>query len=125
VSERLVAGALGAPARLSSALLGAGDSVVCSWASLPGSVTATVLTGRRPRVAAERALRGDEGAAVAVLPGARGWSGSDRPGDLVVLVGDNTVLRLDVVPVAGWADDDVPTTRAEIALARDLVRRIS
>ena len=77
---------------------------------------------RHDYAAARRTSRTEEGVQVAGLPAStRGWSAVHRAGDLLVLVPPSTVVRLDVVPAAGWATEDLLTTPAEISLARAVI----
>jgi hypothetical protein len=118
---RVVQAALDVPIELGTTLVGPDGAVVCSWAGLPGSVTVTVRVSPADHQAAERQQHREDGVQVNELDRARGWSAADRPGDLVVLVGPSTVIRIDVVPAPGWASDDIPTTSAEVALANAVV----
>jgi hypothetical protein len=118
----LVEGALGAPVELSSGLVRPDGAAVCSWAGLPGSVVFRAHQNRQDYAAARRTSRTEEGVQVAGLPpSTRGWSAVHRAGDLLVLVPPSTVVRLDVVPAAGWATEDLLTTPAEISLARAVI----
>jgi hypothetical protein len=119
-----VEAALGSPAELATALVRADGSVVCSWAGLPGSVTATVHDSQADHAAAERRRRNGDGVPVRGLDKGRAWSASDQPGDLEILVGATTVIRIDVIPAAGWASDDIATTKPEIRLATAVVDKL-
>jgi hypothetical protein len=119
-----VEAALGAPVELATALVRPDGSVVCSWTGLPGSVTAMVHDSRADHAAAERRRRHGDGARVRGLDEGRAWSASDQPGDLEILVGATTVLRIQVIPAAGWASDDIATTKPEIRLANAIVAKL-
>jgi hypothetical protein len=122
VSNRIVGAAIGIePSRA------VGDevsgSLMCSWASFPGSVDVTVI--RDPeRVASYRATI-DPGAYVSVrgidaADGVIALSRSNRPGDILLFDHGASMALISVIPSAGSPDDQAITTPDEIALARQV-----
>jgi hypothetical protein len=94
-------------------------AIECSWAGLPGAVTISRQPGLVAVEEARAAARASDLLEVngVKAPLVRAWSDPDRPGDLLLIDGVRAVLRLEVVPSAGWAYDDMLTTPAELALA--------
>lgn len=124
VAESAVADAIGAPVELATQVAWPDGSAVCSWAGLPGAATVTVLDGRTTYERIRNEVVERDGM-VHGVHGARAWSAANTPGDLTALVAPDRVLRVEVVPAAGWADDDVPTGDTEVALANAVIAALA
>jgi hypothetical protein len=111
--------ALGLPTELSTQVSLHHGAIECSWAGLPGVVTISRQPGLVAVEEARAVVRASDLLEVKGVkaPLVRAWSDPDRPGDLLLIDGVRAVLRIEVVPSAGWAHDDMLTTPAELALA--------
>jgi hypothetical protein len=127
VDVESVAAAIGAPPTLESGVADADGSLMCSWASRPGSATLTVL--RSPsRISAYRQTI-DESLYVTVdtlesRPGLTVLSRTDRAGDLLVFSAGGAMAIINVIPSAGHADGATTTTPGEARLAASVIERL-
>ena len=134
VPEAVVEAAVGRAPTLASGA-DSPTGTVCSWGAQPGSVTARIsggaeaVTRYRDLVVAGRYVHlGDlpggaagSGNGIGVVDA---WSAAGRPGDLIVLHRRGVVV-VTVVPAAGFAESDLPTTPGERELAAALVRLVA
>jgi hypothetical protein len=114
----------GAPPTLESGLADEDGSLMCSWASRPGSVVLTVLHSPA-RIRTYRSnLDPNLYVTVSALetrPGLTVLSRTDRAGDLLVFFGKSTMAVITVIPSAGYADGTTATTPGEIRLAESVI----
>lgn len=126
LDTEVLTGAIGTEPSVVSSLAGPADSLMCSWSARPGSVVVTVLR-ESDRVASYRRLLDDDlYTEVEAVGGAgvRTWSRTDKAGDLLVFAGDDAMAVINVVPTAGYASAELPTTAGEIALGTAVVDRL-
>jgi hypothetical protein len=122
IPARLVGAVIGIEPSRAVGLAAADASVMCSWASFPGSVDVTVI--RDPQRVAGYRQTVDASAYVTVPGVGRGvtaLSRTNRPGDLTLFDGHASMALISTVPAAGYPDDSVITTADEVALARQVV----
>lgn len=122
VSERAVTAALGARPELRRASAGVGGAVMCSWTALPGNVVVTVRTDPT-QVTNFRANLSPRLYAPVEGTGVEAYSQKQRAGDLLLFAGTR-LIDLHVLPGEGYATQDVPPSKGELALARELVKAI-
>jgi hypothetical protein len=121
IDGAVLADTLGRPPRLSAGLTYNGGSLVCSWSGQPGSVTVWMTDD--PAVVSrflDRHPLDQDVAVTGVVPPSQGraYSSPKTAGDLVVLVGSDRLMTVQVVPAAGYADDGIDTSASEKAVAR-------
>lgn len=124
VSGKSITAAIGTAASVASSLADDDGSMMCSWASRPGSVVISIL--RSPeRIASYRRLMDenlyttvDEVKASGDLEAV---SRTDKAGDLLIFDADRAMAVIALVPTAGFSDATVLTTPGEIQLANDVV----
>ncbi|MPZ95711.1 MAG: hypothetical protein GEU96_12570 [Propionibacteriales bacterium] len=120
VSERAVTAALDARPELRRARAGEGGAVMCSWTALPGNVVVTVRTDPT-QVTNFRANLSPRLYAPVDGAGVEAYSQKQRAGDLLLFAGEH-LIDLHVLPGEGYATQDVPPSKGELALARELVK---
>jgi hypothetical protein len=123
VPGRVVGSVIGIDPSRAAGISAPDGSVICSWASFPGSVRVTVIADR-DRVRSYRQTL-DQSTYVPVPDvGGRGvtaLSRHNRPGDLTVFAGAESMALISVIPSAGYPDDAILTTPDEAALAELVV----
>jgi hypothetical protein len=126
ISSGLVGAVIGITPSRAVGLDAPDGSVMCSWASFPGSVTVTVIRDAA-RVAEYRQtvdassyidVRGVDGADLIALSRAK------RAGDLLIFAGDASMALIAATPSAGYPDDSIVTTSDEVALGSAVVRAL-
>lgn len=111
----------------SSGFAGAHDSLMCSWAGLPGAVM--IVVDEDP-TAVQRARRHVDQDTQTPIPDLSthqdvdAWSGIEVPGDLQIFVGHTAMVQITVVPPAGYADARIPPSKAELQLARAVLDKL-
>ena len=124
VEEESVSAAVGAAPSLVAGLAGADGSLMCSWASRPGSATVTVLRSTARIDDYRRTIDQSlyvEVKALETEPGLTVLSRSDRAGDLLMFDGSDTLAIINVIPSAGFADGTIVTTPGEQVLAHGVI----
>ncbi len=121
IDATVLASTLGRPPTLDSGVAFGNGSLVCSWSGQPGSVTVTITkdAAEISRFLAQHPLNEDlpvEG----ILPRGQGlaYSSPRTAGDLVVLVGQDQLMTLQVVPASGYANASIDTSASERAVAK-------
>ncbi|HSS67561.1 MAG TPA: hypothetical protein VLK34_03345 [Nocardioidaceae bacterium] len=121
VPDRFIGSVVGIEPSRAVGMDASDGSVVCSWASFPGSVDVTVVHDAARVAEYHRTV--DAASYVAVRgagPGITALSRSNQAGDLVLFDGDASMAFISVVPSAGYPVDSVITTPDEIVLARQV-----
>lgn len=117
----MLASTLGRPPTLDAGVSFGNGSLVCSWSGQPGSVTLT-MTQDRTEISRflDRHPINEDLPVEGILPPGQGRAYSDprTAGDLVVLVGTDRLMTLQVVPAAGYANASIDTSDSERAVAK-------
>jgi hypothetical protein len=128
ITAHALSDTLGRPPTVDAGLVFSPGSLTCSWGGQPGSVTVSV-TDDVHVMAAFRAshtlsayVRVPD---VVPLGTGSAFSSNETAGDLVVFVDDRLMMRLDVVPAAGYTGPDIDTTDGERTLAEQLLAELS
>jgi hypothetical protein len=125
VPARLIGAAVGIEPSKAVGFQGPDGSLSCSWASFPGSVDITVIADPDRIVDYERVVDADTYRRVAGLGGrVTAVSRVNRPGDLMIFDGRRSMALISVTPSAGYADNAIVTTPAEIALGRATLKSL-
>lgn len=120
IDPTVLAATLGRPPTLDTGLTVGDGAIMCSWSGQPGSVTLTLTDDP---LAVQRYLQAhpiDQSVAVAgvIRPAdGRALSSPNDAGDLVVLVGTDRLMTVEVIPAAGYADDGIDTSDDERRVA--------
>jgi hypothetical protein len=120
VSSRVVGAVIGIAASRAVGDEDPDGSVICSWASFPGSVDVTVIRDSTRVAAYRRTIDAASYVTVAGVPGVTALSRTGQPGDVLLFDGNTAMALISAVPSAGYPDDDIVTTPDEIALARQV-----
>jgi hypothetical protein len=122
VPPRLVGAVIGVEPARASGFEGDNGSVMCSWASFPGSVDVTVIAD--PAQVREYRQTLDASAYLDVTgmgAGTTALSRANRPGDLLIFDGRRSMAVISAVPAAGYPNPSIITTQDEVALGRAVV----
>lgn len=121
IDATVLAKTLGRPPSLDAGLAFGDSSLICSWSGQPGSVTVSMTVGADD---VDRFLASNPVGQYVPVPGVlprsegRALSSPDLAGDLVVLVGGDGLMVLQVIPAAGYADASIDTTQSEREVAK-------
>ncbi len=125
IDATVLAQTLGRSPTLDAGLELGNGSLICSWSGQPGSVTLSLSNDSEEvaRFLDQHPL--DQDIAVqGVLPAGEGlaYSSPRQAGDLVVLVGRDRLMTLQVIPAAGYAAASIDTSDGERAVAKAALR---
>jgi hypothetical protein len=115
-----LAAVLGGEPRLRRFHDGRDDAMMCSWSALPGNLVLTVRTARTQVTNFRANLTPRLYTEVDQLD-VEAYSQRERAGDLLMFV-DGMLVEMEALPADGLPAATSPTSRAELRMARALVR---
>lgn len=116
---------------LTSGLATRDGSLMCSWAAQPGGVIVTQQLDRAQVGLRRTQLEPIDYLTVPTVETldttgqTEAWSRVDVPGDLVIFVGADQLIEISLTPVAGYSDDELPTTPSEVDLAKAVLEALA